>query len=148
MVYEQGDPDYGIWSAGQVQGLIHDIPTCAELIHRIVREAEEINFNDPEVAVAAAGSCDVGVGIDFRNVLGAGRFDPAALAVTAIGRRPHARAAVEQRDFDQHCAGVGFALARDVCGCAAELCSADQRCDPDPSFETRFHHPCAENDHV
>ena len=42
VVYEQGDPDYGIWSAGQVQGLIHDIPTCAELIHRIVREAEEI----------------------------------------------------------------------------------------------------------
>jgi len=42
VVYEQGDPDYGIWSAGQVQGLIHDIPTCAELIHRMVREAEEI----------------------------------------------------------------------------------------------------------
>ncbi|OHB27732.1 MAG: nitronate monooxygenase [Phenylobacterium sp. RIFCSPHIGHO2_01_FULL_69_31] len=42
VVYEAGDPDYGIWSAGQVQGLIHDIPTCAELIHRIVREAEEI----------------------------------------------------------------------------------------------------------
>ncbi len=42
VVYEAGDPDYGIWSAGQIQGLIHDIPTCAELIHRIVREAEEI----------------------------------------------------------------------------------------------------------
>ncbi|ACG78927.1 2-nitropropane_dioxygenase [Phenylobacterium zucineum HLK1] len=42
VVYEQGDPDYGIWSAGMVQGLIHDIPTCAELIHRMVREAEEI----------------------------------------------------------------------------------------------------------
>ncbi|WP_309091409.1 nitronate monooxygenase family protein [Phenylobacterium sp.] len=42
VVYEQGDPDYGIWSAGQVQGLIHDIPTCAELISRMVREAEEI----------------------------------------------------------------------------------------------------------
>ena len=42
VVYEAGDPDYGIWSAGQVQGLIHDIPTCAELIHRIVREAEAI----------------------------------------------------------------------------------------------------------
>ena len=42
VVYEEGDPDYGIWSAGMVQGLIHDIPTCAELIHRIVREAEEI----------------------------------------------------------------------------------------------------------
>ncbi|MCR5874707.1 nitronate monooxygenase family protein [Phenylobacterium sp. J426] len=42
LVYEEGDPDYGIWSAGQVQGLIHDIPTCAELIGRMVREAEEI----------------------------------------------------------------------------------------------------------
>jgi nitronate monooxygenase len=42
VVYEQGDPEYGIWSAGQVQGLIHDIPTCKELIERIVREAEEI----------------------------------------------------------------------------------------------------------
>ncbi len=42
VVYEEGDPDYGIWSAGMVQGLIHDIPTCAELISRMVREAEEI----------------------------------------------------------------------------------------------------------
>lgn len=42
VVYETGDPDHGIWSAGQVQGLIHDVPTCAELVHRIVSEAEEI----------------------------------------------------------------------------------------------------------
>ncbi len=41
-VYEFGDPDAGIWSAGQVQGLIHDSPTCAELVSRIVREAEAI----------------------------------------------------------------------------------------------------------
>jgi len=41
-VYEAGDPDFGIWSAGMVQGLIHDIPTCAELIARIVAEAEAI----------------------------------------------------------------------------------------------------------
>jgi nitronate monooxygenase len=41
-VYEAGEPDAGIWSAGMVQGLIHDIPTCAELVSRIVREAEEI----------------------------------------------------------------------------------------------------------
>jgi len=41
-VYEQGDPEFGIWSAGMVQGLIHDIPTCGELVSRIVREAEEI----------------------------------------------------------------------------------------------------------
>ncbi len=42
IVYEDGDPDYGVWSAGQIQGLINDIPTCAELISRIVSEAEEI----------------------------------------------------------------------------------------------------------
>jgi len=42
MVYASGDADHGIWSAGQVQGLIHDIPTCAELVSRIVREAEAI----------------------------------------------------------------------------------------------------------
>jgi nitronate monooxygenase len=42
VVYETGDPDHGIWSAGMVQGLINDVPSCAELIHRIVREAEEI----------------------------------------------------------------------------------------------------------
>lgn len=42
VVYETGDPEFGIWSAGMVQGLIHDIPTCAELVSRIVREAEEL----------------------------------------------------------------------------------------------------------
>jgi len=42
MVYASGDADEGIWSAGQVQGLIHDIPTCAELVGRIMRDAEAI----------------------------------------------------------------------------------------------------------
>ncbi len=41
-VYENGDPNAGVWSAGQIQGLIHDIPTCAELVSRIMREAEAI----------------------------------------------------------------------------------------------------------
>lgn len=41
-VFETGDLDHGIWSAGMVQGLIKDIPTCAELVNRIVSEAEEI----------------------------------------------------------------------------------------------------------
>ena len=41
-VYENGDPEAGVWSAGQIQGLIHDIPSCAELVARIVREAEDI----------------------------------------------------------------------------------------------------------
>lgn len=41
-VFDEGDLDAGIWSAGQVQGLIDDIPTCAELISRIVDEAETL----------------------------------------------------------------------------------------------------------
>ena len=37
-----GDTEHGIWSAGMVQGLIHDIPTCAALVSRIVSQAEAI----------------------------------------------------------------------------------------------------------
>jgi len=44
-VFVTGDPNEGIWSAGQVQGLIHDIPSCAELVSRIVREAESMIEN-------------------------------------------------------------------------------------------------------
>lgn len=40
-VYETGDVDAGIWSAGIAVGLIKDIPTCEELLRRIEREAEE-----------------------------------------------------------------------------------------------------------
>ena len=39
---QTGDTDHGIWSAGMIQGLIHDIPTCDELVGRIVRDAEAI----------------------------------------------------------------------------------------------------------
>ena len=38
----EGDTDGGIWSAGMIQGLIHDIPTVKELIDRIVADAEAI----------------------------------------------------------------------------------------------------------
>ncbi len=41
-VFEDGDTDFGIWTAGLVQGLIDDIPTCDELIQRIMTEAEEL----------------------------------------------------------------------------------------------------------
>ena len=34
--------DAGAWSCGMVVGLIHDIPTCKELIDRIMKEANEI----------------------------------------------------------------------------------------------------------
>ena len=39
---ETGDLDAGLIWAGQVQGLIHDVPSCAELIDRIVDDAEQI----------------------------------------------------------------------------------------------------------
>jgi nitronate monooxygenase len=51
-VLDQGDMDYGIWSAGQTQGLIHDIPSCAELVARIVKEAESIIRNRLDKALA------------------------------------------------------------------------------------------------
>jgi nitronate monooxygenase len=41
-VLKGGDLDGGIWTVGQSQGLIHDIPTCAELVRNIMRQAEEI----------------------------------------------------------------------------------------------------------
>ena len=41
-IMKEGDMDAGAWSCGMVAGLIHDIPTCKELIDRIMGEAEEI----------------------------------------------------------------------------------------------------------
>lgn len=37
-----GQMDAGAWSCGMVAGLIHDIPSCRELIDRIMGEAERI----------------------------------------------------------------------------------------------------------
>ena len=37
-----GDPEHGIWSAGLVQGLIHDVPSVKDLVDRIVADAEKI----------------------------------------------------------------------------------------------------------
>jgi len=42
VLLETGDLDAGLVWAGQVQGLIRDIPTVAELMHRIVSEATAI----------------------------------------------------------------------------------------------------------
>ncbi|MFT5329817.1 MAG: NAD(P)H-dependent flavin oxidoreductase YrpB (nitropropane dioxygenase family) [Parasphingorhabdus sp.] len=39
---ETGDLSKGVFWAGMIQGLIHDIPTCQELIDRIIGEAEAI----------------------------------------------------------------------------------------------------------
>ena len=39
---ETGNVEPGLVWAGQIQGLIHDIPTCAELLRRMVADAESI----------------------------------------------------------------------------------------------------------
>ena len=39
---EEGDMEAGVMSAGQIVGLIHDIPTVQELMDRIITEAREI----------------------------------------------------------------------------------------------------------
>ena len=41
----EGDMDKGAWSCGMVAGLINDVPTCQELIDRIMGEAEML-IND------------------------------------------------------------------------------------------------------
>lgn len=41
-VMMDGDMDAGAWSCGMVAGLIHDVPTCEELISTIMSEAETL----------------------------------------------------------------------------------------------------------
>ncbi|KAF7160816.1 hypothetical protein CNMCM5623_006410 [Aspergillus felis] len=54
-VFLNGDIDYGVWTAGQVIGLIHDIPTCADLLQRIEREAVEAVDRSRSLYTATAG---------------------------------------------------------------------------------------------
>ncbi|WP_336367587.1 NAD(P)H-dependent flavin oxidoreductase [Marinobacter sp. C2H3] len=42
LVLHEGKLDEAAWSCGMVAGLIHDIPTCDELIGRIIREANDL----------------------------------------------------------------------------------------------------------
>jgi NAD(P)H-dependent flavin oxidoreductase YrpB (nitropropane dioxygenase family) len=41
-VMQNGELDAGPWSCGMVAGLIHDVPTCKQLIERIMVEADQI----------------------------------------------------------------------------------------------------------
>ena len=41
-VLRDGDLDGGIWTSGQSQALIHDVPTCAELVRNIMAQADGI----------------------------------------------------------------------------------------------------------
>jgi NADH:quinone reductase (non-electrogenic) len=41
-VLQKGDVDGGVWTAGQAQGLINEVASCAEVVSKIVADAEEI----------------------------------------------------------------------------------------------------------
>jgi NAD(P)H-dependent flavin oxidoreductase YrpB (nitropropane dioxygenase family) len=51
-----GDMEAGAWSCGMVAGLINDIPTCKELIDRIMFEADEIIRARLQGMLAGTGS--------------------------------------------------------------------------------------------
>ena len=42
VVFEKGDMEHGIWSAGISVARVKDIPTCKELVSRLVSDAEDI----------------------------------------------------------------------------------------------------------
>jgi nitronate monooxygenase len=52
-VMGQGDLEAGAWSCGMVAGLIHDVPSCRELVDRIMGEAETIITRRLEKMAAA-----------------------------------------------------------------------------------------------
>lgn len=41
-IMQRGEMDAGAWSCGMVAGLIHDVPTCQELIDRIMAQAHDL----------------------------------------------------------------------------------------------------------
>ena len=51
-----GDMEAGVWSCGMVAGLISDIPTCKELIDRIMNEAEVLIRRRLEGMLAASAA--------------------------------------------------------------------------------------------
>ncbi len=68
-VFINGDVDFGVWTAGQVIGLIHDIPSCEELVTRIERDAEEtLNKASALIVVRGAARVDPPPGEVGRNL--------------------------------------------------------------------------------
>lgn len=55
-VYEEGDPEFGIWTVGVVQGLIKDIPPAGEVVRRTAADAEKLllGLSEDLIRVSAA----------------------------------------------------------------------------------------------
>lgn len=74
-VFINGDVDYGVWTAGQVIGLIHDIPSCKDLVTRIEREAEEtISKANSLIIGREQGMSEPPVGEVGKNMNNPGKF--------------------------------------------------------------------------
>lgn len=56
MVFIDGDVEAGVWTAGPAMGLIHDIPSCKDLLKRIEKEAEESLTTAAKLVVPAQES--------------------------------------------------------------------------------------------
>ncbi|KAL6722302.1 hypothetical protein ACLMJK_001409 [Lecanora helva] len=61
-VFVNGDVEFGVWTAGQVIGLIHDIPSCEDLVQRIEKEAEETLRRGVGLIVGGEGGAGRGEG--------------------------------------------------------------------------------------
>lgn len=79
-VFLNGDKDFGVWTAGQVIGLIHDIPTCEALLTRIEREALEtlranqtLYVEDGDQPVSASGTVGKNTNNPGAEVWGVGK---------------------------------------------------------------------------
>lgn len=67
-VFLNGDVEGGVWTAGQVVGLIHDIPTCEVLVKRIEREAEDTIRRASGLIVGEVDEGEKGTGVVGRNM--------------------------------------------------------------------------------
>lgn len=56
-VMQQGETEIGAWSCGMVAGLIDDVPSCKELIDRIMAEAESLILQRLAWLAQPAHSC-------------------------------------------------------------------------------------------
>jgi len=69
-----------VWTAGQVIGLIHDIPSCEELVKRIEREAEEtlnkassLIIGNDQVSKSASGTVGENMNSPGAEIWGVGK---------------------------------------------------------------------------
>ncbi len=53
-VYASGNVDDGLWTVGQSQGLIHDIPTCAQMVANIMKQAEAVLARNAKQVMVSA----------------------------------------------------------------------------------------------